>query len=124
MVPSAFVFLDMIPLTPNGKVDRKALPQPRDPSSELAGSYMAPRTPIEEVLAGLWAKVLGVEKVGIHDNFFYLGGHSLLAMQMISRVRHSFQIELPVRRLFEAPTVAGLAIAVVDLLVEKTEPAE
>ena len=87
MVPSAFVFLDTLPLTPNGKVDRKALPAPDQNRPEAEESYVAPRTPVEELLAEIWAEVLKLDKVGVHDNFFELGGHSLLATQVISRVR-------------------------------------
>ncbi|MFY0528921.1 amino acid adenylation domain-containing protein [Archangium gephyra] len=107
MVPSAFVVLEALPLTPNGKVDRAALPVPAA-SQEVARSYVAPRTPAEEVLAGLWAQVLGVERVGVHDDFFALGGHSLLATRAISRIRSAFRLEVPLRELFEAPTVAAL----------------
>ncbi|HZI02931.1 MAG TPA: amino acid adenylation domain-containing protein, partial [Archangium sp.] len=107
MVPSAFVSLAALPLSSNGKVDKKALPLPEAPSS--ADTYVAPRTPTEERLASLWAQVLRVERVGLHEDFFALGGHSLLATQLISRVRASFGIELPVRAFFEAPTVWSLA---------------
>jgi amino acid adenylation domain-containing protein len=118
MTPSFFVELSALPLTPNGKVDRPnlhALPAPDSANLarlELAGAYVAPRTMVEETLAGIWSKVLGVNQVGIHDSFFDLGGHSLLATQAISRVREAFQLELPLRSLFEAPTVAGLAESV------------
>ncbi|HZH14797.1 MAG TPA: condensation domain-containing protein, partial [Archangium sp.] len=107
MVPSAFVSLSALPLSSNGKVDKRPLPLPEAPSS--ADTYIAPRTPTEERLASLWAQVLRVERVGLHDDFFALGGHSLLATQLISRVRASFGIELPVRAFFEAPTVWSLA---------------
>jgi len=109
MVPQAFVMLDALPLTPNGKVDRRALPAPDEARPELAQQYVAPRNAVEEVVADIWAEVLKVEQVGIHDNFFELGGHSLLATQVISRVRRAVQVELPLRALFEDPTVAGLS---------------
>jgi acyl carrier protein len=109
MVPSAFVFLDSLPLTPNGKLDRKALPAPDHSRPELDDAFAAPRTPVEEILANIWAEVLKLDKVGIHDNFFDLGGHSLLATQLISRVRDAFKLDLPLRSLFEAPTIYGLA---------------
>ncbi len=108
MVPSAFVFLDKLPLSPNGKLDRQALPAP-DVGAQLEDQYIAPRSSIEELLCGIWMEVLGIERVGIHDNFFALGGHSLLATQAISRVRQTLRAELPLRDLFENPTVAELA---------------
>jgi acyl-coenzyme A synthetase/AMP-(fatty) acid ligase/acyl carrier protein len=109
MIPSAFVFLDSLPLTANGKVDRRALPAPDWARPELDETYVAPRTPMEEVLARIWADVLGVGRVGVNDNFFELGGHSLLAAQVISRVLTTLQVELPMRSFFEEPTVAGAA---------------
>ncbi|MFL5653190.1 MAG: amino acid adenylation domain-containing protein, partial [Ktedonobacteraceae bacterium] len=109
MVPSAFVFLRVLPLTANGKVDRSRLPAPEQSESDLRPSYVAPRSLVEEVLVGIWQDILKVKQVGIHDNFSNLGGHSLLATQLISRVRSMLQVEIPVRGLFEAPTVAGLA---------------
>jgi amino acid adenylation domain-containing protein len=109
MVPSAFVFLDSLPLTSNGKVDRQALPVPSQNRAELEESFVAPRTPTEEMLAGIWAELLHVEQVGIHDSFFDLGGHSLLATQVVSKLRETFGVDLPLRFLFDAPTVAGLA---------------
>jgi amino acid adenylation domain-containing protein/non-ribosomal peptide synthase protein (TIGR01720 family) len=107
MVPSAFVFLEALPLTPNGKVDRKALPAPD--AAELDERYLAPRTPVEELLAAIWCEVLHLERVGIRHDFFELGGHSLLATQVVSRVRSLFGVELPLRSLFERPTIEALA---------------
>ncbi|MDZ7342104.1 MAG: non-ribosomal peptide synthase/polyketide synthase, partial [candidate division KSB1 bacterium] len=110
MVPSYFVFLDAMPLTPNGKIDRKALPAPDQESAAVSATeYVAPRTPTEEKLARIWSQVLGVEKIGVNDNFFELGGHSLLATQLVSRIRDEFEIELPLRSIFEVPFVAELA---------------
>ncbi|HSK75059.1 MAG TPA: amino acid adenylation domain-containing protein [Thermoanaerobaculia bacterium] len=106
MEPSAFVTLAALPLTPNRKVDRRALPAPE--AAAAAGAYVAPRNPVEEVLAGLWAEVLGVERVGIDDDFFSLGGHSLLATRIASRVARVLGTPPPVRWIFERPTVRGL----------------
>ncbi len=108
MLPAAFVLLDALPLTTNDKVDLKALPAPDETSLARDSTYIAPRTPTEEVLAGIWGELLG-QTAGVHDNFFALGGHSLLATQLIARVRDVFQVELPLRVLFETPTIAGLA---------------
>ncbi|MEW5930137.1 MAG: amino acid adenylation domain-containing protein, partial [Gemmatimonadota bacterium] len=105
MVPGAFVALERLPLGPNGKTDRRALPAPH----WNGAGHVAPRTATEEVLAGIWAGVLGVERVGVEESFFELGGHSLLGMQVVSRVRDAFGAEVPLRALFEAPTVAALA---------------
>ncbi|MCP4662085.1 MAG: amino acid adenylation domain-containing protein, partial [bacterium] len=112
MVPSAWVVLEALPLLPSGKVDRGALPEP-----EVSGAdaFAAPSDPSEELLAEIWAAVLGRDRVGVHDDFFELGGHSLVATQVVSRIRETFGVELALRRLFEAPTVAELAAAVRDL---------
>ena len=115
MVPSAWVQMEQLPLSPNGKVDRKNLPTPEYLRPELQGEYLAPRTAEEEVIAGIWAEVLKFQQVGIHDDFFALGGHSLLATQVISRIRQAFKMELPLRALFEVPTVAGLAERIATL---------
>jgi amino acid adenylation domain-containing protein len=120
MVPSAFVILESLPLTPNGKVDRRALPKP-DLDSTLLEKYVAPRTPTEEILAQIWVQVLKVELLGINDNFFALGGHSLLATQLVSRIRQIFQVELPLRELFAAPTVAELARVIEHLQQQDLE---
>jgi amino acid adenylation domain-containing protein len=118
LVPSTFVFLDRLPLTPNGKLDRRALPAPDQSGGEFEQPYVAPRTPIEGLLAGMWADVLGVPRVGVHDDFFGLGGHSLRATQIIARARAAFGIELPLRSLFESPTVAGLSLTVARRMIE------
>ncbi|MEG4277142.1 amino acid adenylation domain-containing protein [Microcoleus sp. MON1_C1] len=106
MMPSAFVLLEAMPLTPNGKIDRRSLPAPDTKTAEFESNFTEPRTPDEQLIAEIWAEVLGLERVGIHDNFFELGGHSLLATQAISRLREAFQVEVPLRSLFESPTVA------------------
>jgi hypothetical protein len=109
MVPARFVELKELPLTANGKVDRRALPEPD--AMEPARSFAPPRNRVEEALLRIWREILGRNSFGIHDNFFRLGGHSLLATQMISRIGKAFHLELPVRAVFEAPTIAGLAEA-------------
>jgi acyl-coenzyme A synthetase/AMP-(fatty) acid ligase/acyl carrier protein len=113
MVPAAVVLIDALPLTPSGKIDRRALPAPGQ--KESIHQYEAPRDAREEKLAQIWATVLRRERIGITDNFFELGGHSLLATQLISRVRSAFGVELPLRSLFDSPTVAELAVAMVKL---------
>jgi amino acid adenylation domain-containing protein len=112
MVPSAIVYLEALPRTPGGKLDRQALPEPADSPPDSGASYVAPRSQTEESIAGIWQSLLKVQRVGIHDNFFMLGGHSLLATQVVARIRASFGIELPLRALFEAPTVGSLALRV------------
>jgi len=124
MVPSAFVMLDELPLTRIGKVDRGALPKPERTRPELEGTLVAPRTEAEETLASIWCEVLDLKEVGLYDNFFELGGHSLLATQVISRVRRAFQVQLPLRALFAAPTIAGLSNAVEKARAGVTERRE
>ena len=116
MVPSLFVFLDAIPLNVNGKVDRSALPAPTV-ARDVAGSLVAPRDPTEEMIAAIWAELLGLDEVGVYDNFFELGGHSLLATRVVSRVAQAFAIEVPLRTLFDGPTVSQLALVVEELVV-------
>ncbi len=120
MVPSAFVLLKELLLTPNGKVDRRALPTPDQARPQLAATFVAPRTPVEERLAEIWIKILRLEQVGIYDNFFDLGGHSLLATQLMSRLRDAFQVEPPLRQFFAAPTIAELAVMITQRLAEET----
>jgi amino acid adenylation domain-containing protein/non-ribosomal peptide synthase protein (TIGR01720 family) len=121
MIPSGFVVLEALPLNPNGKVDRRALPVPEIRPADLS-TFVAPRTPIEEMLASIWANILRVEEVGIHDNFFELGGHSLLAAQIIARMRVSLGVELPFSRLLEFPTVAGLVKIVEEARQQEQRP--
>ena len=109
MIPSFFVLLDHLPLNANGKVDRPALREPQPEEALVTAVYVAPRTPTEQRIADIWARVLGVERIGINDSFFDLGGHSLLAMQLISRIREDFGLEVPLVHLFENPTIATLA---------------
>jgi acyl carrier protein len=112
MVPASFVILDELPLLPNGKLDRRALPAPEAVRPDLPQVFVAPRTAVEQSLAGVWSDLLGLPQVGIHDNFFDLGGHSLLTTQLISRVRELFRVELPLRQVFQQPTIAALAIVI------------
>ena len=109
MIPSAFMALERFPLTPNGKIDREALPDPGGGRTRPDASFVAPRGPVEEEVASAWKAVLRLERVGVHDNFFDLGGHSLLATQVVSRLRGASGVEIPLRALFDSPTVAGLA---------------
>ena len=115
MIPSVFVFLEALPLTPNGKVDRKALPEPALSKRGSAETYVSPGTPEEEILAGVWSEVLDIERIGIHDNFFDLGGHSLLMTQVVSRLNKIFNITIPLRSFFEAPTISGLSSLIQDI---------
>jgi len=126
MIPSVFVMLEAVPLTPSGKVDRKALPAPDEELSR--DNFVLPSTPTEEAIAHIFTSVLGVQQISIHDNFFEIGGHSLLATQVISRLRETFKAELPLRRLFELPTVAQLSQTFLEfeqnILVKNSEEIE
>ena len=124
MLPSAFVEMDALPLSPNGKVDRKLLPAPDGARPELDQAFVAPRNEVEQTLANIWAEVLRLDQIGINDNFFDLGGHSLLATQVISRVEVAFNVELPLRAIFENPTVAGLAMSLVQAQADMAGEAE
>ena len=124
MIPAVFVALESMPLMPNGKIDRNALPAPDGARRLVDVAYEAPRSPVEEMLAELWSRILGVQRVGIHDNFFELGGHSLLATQLSSRMREVFQIDLPLQQVFETPTVAALARAITASLRDDGKDAE
>ncbi len=109
MQPSAFLLLPSLPLTPNGKVDRKALPAPDRRPRQFETDFVAPRTETEQTLSGIWTDLLRIDEIGVHDNFFKMGGHSLLATQLISRVRTTFNLELPLQVVFERPTIAAMA---------------
>ena len=124
MIPSAFVLLDTIPTTATGKIDRRALPARDQNRPELEDVYQAPRTSIEDTLASIWAELLEVNKVGIHDNFFEPGGHSLLATQIVSRIRSAFSIDLTLRTLFELPTVAEMAAIITQNQTKRASKAE
>ncbi len=124
MVPAAFVFLESLPLLPFGKVDRRALPPPAWERPELATPFAAPRTPIEERLAAIWAGVLGLSSPGVHDDFFALGGHSLHAAQAVTEASRAFGVELPGGALFEANTIADLALLITQQLAAGADPAD
>lgn len=113
MIPSAFVFLETMPLTPTGKIDRRALPLPPMARPDLP-TFAAPRTLIEETLASIWAEVLGLTSVGTHDHFVDLGGHSVAAAQVASRVGDTLHVEVPLRELFEASTIADMAVVIMQ----------
>ncbi|MFB7355013.1 non-ribosomal peptide synthetase [Streptomyces gardneri] len=116
MVPNWFVLLDALPLTPNGKVDRKALPEPEGDRPETDDAYVAPRTEVERIIAGIWSEVLGIDRIGVHDNFFHLGGHSLLATRVINQIDLLTGLEVSLRKFFLAPTVADVSAHVLELL--------
>jgi amino acid adenylation domain-containing protein len=124
MIPSAFIILDTIPQTISGKVDRKALaqiPVSDELHTSVVNAYVTPRTPVEAELASIWSEVLGVEKVGVFDNFFELGGHSLLATQLISRIRDTYHVDLPLRKLFESPTIDTISTVIAQNLVNQIQ---
>jgi len=108
LIPATFVLVDALPLTPSGKLDRRALPAPDNLRPGLNDSFVAPSGALEQVLANIWSEVLKVEKVGTLDSFFELGGDSILSLQVLSRIRRTLQMEVPLRALFEEPTIAGL----------------
>ncbi len=122
MIPAHFVFSDALPLLPNGKIDKRALPAPSAARPAIDQEYVAPRNELEEQLATIWSEVLGTQRVGIYDDFFELGGHSLLATRLISRVRDTFEVDLPLRSLFEISTIDGLAIAILQSRTEQANP--
>ncbi|GLV53939.1 hypothetical protein KDH_07900 [Dictyobacter sp. S3.2.2.5] len=119
MVPGAFVQLPALPLTPNGKIDRRALPAPEEQIEQTGEQNLVALNPLEELLVNIWREVLSLDYVSVHDNFFELGGHSLLATRLISRIRAEFQVEIPLKSLFEAPTVAGMVVKIAQLQREK-----
>jgi len=122
MIPSVFVFLESLPLTSSGKIDRRALPAPGQSGRGTDRPFVAPGTLIERQLAGIWAEVLKLQEVGAGDNFFDLGGHSLLAMQVISRVLKTFQVNFPLRWLFQGPTVTEMSNLIEELQAHNGDP--
>jgi amino acid adenylation domain-containing protein len=121
MLPAAILVLEKLPLSNNGKIDKRALPPPEQIDSDAEEGFAAPRNQVEDLLAEIWAPIIGVKRVGIHDNFFTLGGHSLSAARIVSRVREAFKTELPLRALFEHPTVAALAQVIEALIGDDPE---
>ncbi|NOX38150.1 MAG: amino acid adenylation domain-containing protein [Calditrichaeota bacterium] len=121
MIPALFMEVEAFPKTPSGKIDRRALPEPEGVRPELSSRYVAPRTPIEQELAQIAAEVLGLDRVGVQDNFFELGGHSMLAVKVIARIQEKYQVNLPLRTLFESPTVEGLAMAITQLQAQQQD---
>ncbi|MGA9770154.1 MAG: FkbM family methyltransferase, partial [Blastocatellia bacterium] len=120
MIPSAYINLESLPRMANGKLDRRALPAPGPERPELGHAFVGPRNPIEEKMAEIWSELLGIDQVGIHDNFFELGGHSLIAVQAISSIRETFGMEMPLRSIFETPTVAALSLLILQYLAEQS----
>lgn len=124
MIPSHFIRLEALPLTPNGKIDRDALPKASGQRPELETSYQAPVTEIEELLASLWSEILQLNRIGIHDNFIELGGHSLEAIRLIARVNDTFDLHLPLSRVFEFPTIAAMATHIEETIMTLLEQME
>ena len=124
MLPAAFVLLDQLPLTATGKINYRALPNPDQQRLEGVTDFVAPRTPFEETLCGIWSDLLRIKQIGVHDNFFELGGHSLLATQMVSRIRDAFQVELPLATLFEFPTISELTKAIATARASQEDASE
>jgi acyl carrier protein len=116
MVPSVYVLMDDLQLTPSGKIDRRALPAPDRSRPELEEVFIAPRSQSEELVAGIWGNVLGVERIGVHDNFFEIGGHSLLATRVVSRIQQEFHLDLKLMDFFKMPTIAELTERIEGLL--------
>ncbi|MGB8507211.1 MAG: phosphopantetheine-binding protein, partial [Pyrinomonadaceae bacterium] len=123
MVPSAFVFLDTLPLTPSGKVNRLALPPPLEARPESDAAGMPPRTPVEKELAAIWSELLRTEQIWADDNFFDLGGHSLMATRLLSRVRLHFHVEVALQDFFKRPTITGLAEVIGEEFINRASPA-
>jgi len=119
MVPAAFVALPALPRTVTGKIDRRSLLAPGGPGVETARAYVAPRTDVEEIIAGIWREALGLDRVSVHDGFFELGGHSLLLLQVMRRLREAFDLEVPLRSIYEERTVEALALKVEELLLHE-----
>jgi acyl carrier protein len=124
MMPSTFVILDQLPYLPNGKVDLKSLPIPDKARPHLDTPMVSPRTPIEQTLSEIWSEVLDIKDVGVDDSFHELGGHSLAASRVISRVIESFRVELPVKSLFESPTIANMALVITQNQAKRAEQAD
>jgi len=124
MVPSTFVVLEEFPTTPNRKLDRKALPAPDGHRPDMERAYTPPQTPLEETLVSIWREALGVDRVGIDDDFFDLGGHSLLAVKMLARVQQDLGVDLYLGSVFDHSTVRELAVAVSERMVGETEADE
>ncbi|HYW12687.1 MAG TPA: phosphopantetheine-binding protein, partial [Longimicrobium sp.] len=117
MVPSALVRMDAMPLSPNGKIDRRLLPAP-ERGARGGAPFVAPRSEVEEILAAIWTEVLGVERIGMHDHFFDLGGYSILGVKVVSRVQEAFGVSLPLHTLFQAPTIESLSQAIARAQLE------